>query len=472
MRIRAFCIITLSLIMLKMFAQEIEFKTHIISDDSNIVLRPTSIYASDLDSDNDIDVLSSSYGDDKISWFENDGNENFIHHTIASDADAAWTVFAIDLDSDGDIDVLSASMGDNKIAWYENDGDENFTTHIISSNAMNAKVVYAIDMNGDNNIDVLSASYNDDKIAWYENDGEEFFTEHVLTDDADGANSVYAIDLDGDNDIDVLSASSEDDKIIWFENIGDENFINHIVTSDADGARSVFAYDLDDDSDLDIVTSTFGSYESVISWFENDGNENFTNHIISSDYDGAYSIFVTDIDNDNDNDVLSTFGVDDKVTLFINDGMENFTDFDIITDFDGAHCVYATDVDDDDDMDVISLSIYDDKIVWHENLLNSSINGNCELNTLKSSVNYPNPFNPSTTIEFNISNISYVELSIMNIEGQIVCKLVDKVMNMGKHCILWDGRNKYNDFVSSGVYYYILKEEGKIVDKQKMVLMK
>ena len=38
----------------------------------------------------------------------------------------------LDLDNDGDIDVLSASEYDNKIAWYENDGNENFTQHIIS----------------------------------------------------------------------------------------------------------------------------------------------------------------------------------------------------------------------------------------------------------------------------------------------------------------------------------------------------
>ena len=44
--------------------------------------------------------------EDKIAWYENDGSQNYTEHTIATDADGAYSVFAIDLDGDGDIDVL------------------------------------------------------------------------------------------------------------------------------------------------------------------------------------------------------------------------------------------------------------------------------------------------------------------------------------------------------------------------------
>ena len=49
--------------------------------------------------------------------------------TIATSADGAHSVFAIDLDSDGDIDVLSASFNDDKIAWCENNGSKLHFTH-------------------------------------------------------------------------------------------------------------------------------------------------------------------------------------------------------------------------------------------------------------------------------------------------------------------------------------------------------
>ena len=50
----------------------------------------------------------------------NDGDEYFTAHTITTSADGARSVFAIDVDGDGDIDVISASYNDDKIAWYEN----------------------------------------------------------------------------------------------------------------------------------------------------------------------------------------------------------------------------------------------------------------------------------------------------------------------------------------------------------------
>ncbi len=98
---------------------------------------------------------------------------NFVAQNIIGISTAhANDVFATDLDGDDDLDVLSASYYDNKIAWYENDGAGNFgPQRIISTAANGAWSVYAADLDGDGDIDVLSASENDDKIAWYENDG-------------------------------------------------------------------------------------------------------------------------------------------------------------------------------------------------------------------------------------------------------------------------------------------------------------
>ncbi|MCW8809986.1 MAG: T9SS type A sorting domain-containing protein [Ignavibacteriaceae bacterium] len=93
----------------------------------------------------------------------------FIPHTITTEAKAAEDVYAVDVDGDGDMDVLSASIFDDKIAWYENDGNENFTSHTITTDADGPRSVFAIDVDGDGYMDVLSASRFDSTIAWYEN---------------------------------------------------------------------------------------------------------------------------------------------------------------------------------------------------------------------------------------------------------------------------------------------------------------
>jgi len=150
----------------------------------------------------------------------------FETHHITRDVGLARSVFAVDVDGDGDMDVLSASSSDDKIAWYENDGNEVFTSHTITTDAVVAMSVYAADVDGDGDMDVLSASAgtfsppDNDEITWYENDGNEIFTPHIITIDAEKAQSVYAVDVDGDGDMDVLSASQDDDKIAWYENDG------------------------------------------------------------------------------------------------------------------------------------------------------------------------------------------------------------------------------------------------------------
>ncbi len=149
---------------------------------------------------------------------------------ISIAANGAVSVFATDADGDGDIDVLSASWMDDKIAWYESDGGSppTFTERVISTGADGAVCVYATDVDGDGDIDVLSASVFDWKIAWYESDGGSppTFTERVISTAANVAVSVYATDVDGDGNTDVLSASQDDDKIAWYENTTPEAVVH------------------------------------------------------------------------------------------------------------------------------------------------------------------------------------------------------------------------------------------------------
>ena len=85
--------------------------------------------------------------------------------------------------------------------------------------------------------------------------------------------------------------------------------------------------------------------------------------------------------------------------------------------------------------------------------------------------NYPNPFNPTTTIRFALSEGNYVNLEIYNIKGEMVRTLVNGELEAQFHTVVWDGQDKNSKPVSSGVYFYKMKA-GKYQSIKKMILMK
>ncbi len=244
-----------------------------------------SVFAADVDGDGDTDVLSASMYDDKIAWYENDGASppGFTKRVISTAGDGgAWSVFATDMDGDGDLDVLSA-LRDDKIAWHENDGASPpaFTDRIISTAAVRAESVFATDVDGDGDTDVLAASSVAGAIAWYENDGASppAFTEHVISmmDDSE-ATSVFAADVDGDGDADVLSLSGSPEgdiggirytTIAWHENDGGSppGFTERNITSAANLAKSIIAADVDGDGVTDVLSAR--RRDGKLAWYEN-----------------------------------------------------------------------------------------------------------------------------------------------------------------------------------------------------------
>ncbi len=96
-----------------------------------------------------------------------------------------------------------------------------------------------------------------------------------------------------------------------------------------------------------------------------------------------------------------------------------------------------------------------------------------QLSLIKSGIsNYPNPFNPSTTIEFSIQNQSKVKLSIFNIKGQKINTLTDGEYPKGFHSIIWYGDGENGNRVGSGIYFYQLNVNGKTEVVKKCLLLK
>ena len=103
-------------------------------------------------------------------------------------------------------------------------------------------------------------------------------------------------------------------------------------------------------------------------------------------------------------------------------------------------------------------------LVGEEN--KSAISFNNEL-----SGNYPNPFNPTTSIQFEINKSGLTELTIYNVKGELVNTLVSEFLSSGKYSRQWNGKDDENRQVSSGMYFYKLKN-GSFSCTRKMILLK
>ena len=395
---------------------------------STTAVQAISVASADVDGDGDTDVLSASRGDDKIAWYENNGGSPpaWTAHTISTAADLASSVAAADVDGDGDTDVLSASFFDNKIAWYENDGASTpaWTTRIISSSASFAFKVFAADadrdgdldvlsagdgtvawyenltphrnaafgspatignganpyhaipadINGDGRVDVVASSANDDRVRWLESDGAHppGFTSHTITTTADGVEFIAAVDLNRDDDIDVLSASFNDDKIAWYESSGGAipTWTEHVVTLTADGVWWVAAADLDADGDVDLLSASL--LDTTVAWYENDGASppGWTKRVISSSTQ-TRRCAVADLDGDGDLDVVAPRIGPGTMAWFRNDGgaplaWTTLTLFGT-TGIGTPNAVTTADLDNDGDIDVAASASADTLIAWYEN---------------------------------------------------------------------------------------------------------
>jgi hypothetical protein len=178
------------------------------------------------------------------------------------------------------------------------------------------------DMNGDGKLDVLAASLGDRYIVWFDRrlDAEDAWDIVVVGDGVNGPYDTQPRDFDGDGDADVVCASTNDNRLAWYENLyGDGRFWRlHVITTTALSVHSMYVADIDEDGDLDILSANFA--DDAVVWYEQYDDppgvyQSWSRGaVVEAGVDGATSVFGVDMDGDADLDVvtasLSTEGVD------------------------------------------------------------------------------------------------------------------------------------------------------------------
>ena len=273
-------------------------------------------FAGDLDGDSDLDF--AAVGSSKLVWYENDGSFNFTSHDIANLTDPNF-VGIFDADGDGDNDIGVAITGENYITAFFNDGSASFSRlNAISVNS--PKMFHGGDFNADGTPDILAPSFGNGTIKWYYFNGLYFTSGGTVTTGFNGVWGTEGVDMDGDGDYDVVAAAYTDNTIAWFENDGSgTNFTRHDIDTSLNHAMYTRTIDFDYDGDKDIVATgngTGGSGSEVV-LYTNDGNQNFTKHVLDNTSQGPAWFAVQDFYGNGVRDIAFAADLSNEFDLLI-----------------------------------------------------------------------------------------------------------------------------------------------------------
>jgi peptidyl-prolyl cis-trans isomerase A (cyclophilin A) len=159
---------------------------------------------------------------------------------------------------------------------------------------------------------------------------------------------------------------------------------------------------------------------------------------------------------------VETFSDYDQFSWFVNDELQDCNSFTFNYTFpaNGEYVVKA----------VVEQNSFVEEVEWNVNV--SALQSEPDL-ILQNSLdqNIPNPFNPTTTINFNLANSQLVQLDIYNSKGQLVKNLVSDSYSAGQHSVIWNGEDNAGSSVGSGIYFYIMKgDDFRLI--RKAILMK
>lgn len=328
----------------------------------------------DMDNDGDVDIIVGGvgwgYGD--LYWYENDGNRNFIEHCITRVGENGSNWLA-DIDLDGDMDILSQrSIVIDKMsrpivsritAWL-NDGSNNYTVfEIVEPDTHLYNPIFPTDLDGDHDLDLVF--YRTPGIfMWMENRGNLNFIEHIIDGTHPTPSDIVFVDMENDDDLDIVSWRRE--AVYLWENNGEQQFTKRLIAN-PEHLYTLCPVDMDRDGDGDFLASFGSPGRPRISWLENDGYLNFTEHLISDNVENVH-LLVRDMEDDGDFDIISTDQHQDTVKLLENDGNQRFTEQLIKSSFFGANGLLAADLDNDQDVDLLANASWQGVITWWENM--------------------------------------------------------------------------------------------------------
>ena len=271
-------------------------------------------------------------------------------------------------------DVFSKGTEDSShLTWSSIKTSSGPTIQFLEKNAIGEPVgdtkpwithLAITDLDKDGLKDVVVCDAKSNYVSWIRQFPKGTYVERKIGSQIRGPAHVWPCDIDLDGDIDLLVAQMtmifpSNDKIggvVVLENNGEQEFTNHVLIDKIARVCDVRPGDLDGDGDIDLAVAEFGYDDGEIRWMENKGNWHFDSHILLS-LSGAIHTPIVDIDKDGDLDIVALVSQEwEETYVFENDGKANFKSHMIYgstnEDF-GSSGISMVDLDEDGDQDIL-----------------------------------------------------------------------------------------------------------------------
>lgn len=375
-----------------------------------------------------------------------------------------------DFDGDGDPDLYVGNAGSANRLYLNDNGsfslsDEEAGAYGLADTG-SARSVTWVDFDGDGDLDLFISKYNEAN-SLYRNDGNAFVDISVSSGVADtgrGESACFA-DMDLDGDPDLFLANFNDPDRLYRNDGGVFTEVGSTIGLESDGPSLGAAWgDVDQDGDPDLIVGGYGA----------------DNRVYLNEMQSANDWLQLDLAGTTSN--ASAIGA--RVT--VDDGSTT------LTQWVGTGSGYLS----QNDLGLIfglgetAPALVDVTVEWPSGLTEQFANilsnirftlnegqGTATavsppaLGVFKLHGNVPNPFNPRTSIAFELAQTGPVELSLFDLRGRRVVQLISEVLSAGSHEVDWDGRDADGIMVASGTYLYRLRTPA-MTASRRMTLVK
>jgi len=470
-----------------------------------------AIAPGDFDNDGDVDLYVVNFRDQADVLFQNNGNGTFTNISDqAGIENKGWglgTAFA-DLDGDGLLDIYVTNHYNQSNVYYHNNGDGTFTNiaeYVGLADQSSGRGVTLGDFDNDGDLDIYVANYESNFL--YANENGEFvdLAQEVGVADSGNTYGVAFCDLDFDGFLDLNVVNWKNRPNSLYHNEGNSNHWIVIRTqgtnSNRDGIGTRIRIVTQNKSQIREVTGGCG-YLCQDSYFIEFGlgDSPSIDSLIVTWPSGIIDVYTGIAVNQYVTVIEGISLVPVELFLFRGDlqgetiilGWQTKTEFnnygfEIERSFGGdwetigfvsGHGTTSKpqkyEFVDRDLNPNISLANYRLKQIdmdgsfQYSKVITIKI---CNPNSFKIKQNFPNPFNSSTTIHFEIPEDNHIRIEIFNSCGEKVKTLMDNKQEGGNYYATWDGKDEWNNKAASGIYLCRMIS-GDYIDHIKMLMIK